>query len=175
MRRRHSYRIPIGFLVGIIYLWIADPSPLSFTIGAVCMVCGEAVRILSAGTLAKYEGVTQTGIYTFTRNPLYIGSFIIGTGACVMGRNLVFSIIFYFLFFSFYLLTIRKEERFLIKKYGEEYRRYCAEVPRFIPNQFNLRTILDTVTISRAITNGEHLTVLGILCVWIIIAIKMMW
>ena len=172
MRRKRSYRVQLGFLVGALYLWIAEPSPESFIIGAVCMVLGETLRIVSAGTLVKYDGVTRDGIYTYTRNPLYIGSFLIGTGACIMGKNFEFTLLFLLLFFYFYTRTIAREERFLSQRYGKDYLQYISEVPRFIPNHFSIRTVLSSVHISQAIRNREHLTILGIFALLVIMIVK---
>jgi len=159
MRVKKSYRVPLGFLIGILYFWRADPSLRSFIIGAAVMVLGELIRFVSAGTLIKYEGVTRNGIYAYTRNPLYIGSFLIGTGACVMGRDPAFTVLFFVLFLFVYSRVILREELYLAGRYGEEYQRYLREVPRIFPRRFSLRMVFGETALFLAVKNRELLTV----------------
>ena len=175
MKLRKSFRIPIGFLIGAVYIVRADPSWKTFCIGAVIMIFGEFVRFVSAGTLIKFEGVTRNGIYAYTRNPLYIGSFFIGTGACIIGRDVLITLIFVMSYPLIYMSVIRREEQFLINRYGNDYLFYTREVPRIIPRRFNLREVLGETAPFLAVKNRELLTVGGIAAVWIIMVIKLVY
>ncbi len=171
--KRNTYRIPLGFLAGAVYIIRAEPSFGSFLVGAAFMVFGEFIRFVSAGTLIKFEGVTRNGIYAYIRNPLYIGSFFIGTGACIMGRDMVFIVLFLIVYPLVYARTIKREERYLKGRYGEDYERYICEVPGIIPKRFNLREILSETAPFLAMKNREYLTLWGITAVWVIMAMKM--
>jgi len=77
----------------------------------------------------------RSGFYNYMRHPLYTFSMIILLTSPIMTQNLVyitFCIGFYFYTGSFF------EERGLIKRFGDEYRTYQKEVPRFIPNLFHI-------------------------------------
>jgi protein-S-isoprenylcysteine O-methyltransferase Ste14 len=76
------------------------------------------------------------GFYRWTRNPMYIGGFLILAGEALL---------YYFWPLFIYLLAISivvnlfvlyYEEPTLRKKFGRAYERYCKEVPRWIP-KFN--------------------------------------
>lgn len=77
----------------------------------------------------------RSGFYRYMRHPLYTFSMIILLASPVMTRNLAYIIIcvgIYFFIGSIY------EERGLVKRFGESYRAYQKEVPRFIPNLFHI-------------------------------------
>jgi protein-S-isoprenylcysteine O-methyltransferase Ste14 len=173
MKFRKSWRIPLGFLAGVLFIWRADPSAVWFLTGAVLMVLGEAIRFISAGTLVKFEGVTDTGIYAYTRNPLYIGSFLIGLGACAMGHDRTFMLLFLLLYPLYYAGVIRREERFLIKRYGADYQRYTETVPRLLPRRFGLSHILEHSAPFLSVKNRELKTVVGIAVIWAVMAVKL--
>jgi len=171
--KRNTYRIPFGFLAGAIYIIRARPSFASFLCGVVVMLFGECIRFVSSGTLIKFEGVTRNGIYAYVRNPLYIGSFFIGTGACIMGRDPVFAVLFLVAYPLIYYRIIRREEGYLVRRYGDDYRRYLREVPGIVPRGFSLREVLGETAPFLAMKNREYLTVTGIIAVWGIMALKM--
>ncbi len=175
MKLRKSFRIPIGFLAGAIFLWRADPSFRSFVIGALIMMFGECIRFISAGTLIKFEGVTRNGIYAFTRNPLYAGSFLMGIGACVTGRDLIFSAIFLVLFPILYLRVILREESWLVGRHGAGYAAYLNEVPRFVPRRFDIGEVLRGFSLFLAMKNREPRTVLGLFIVLLALAAKLVF
>lgn len=176
LRNKKSWRIPLGFFTAIWFVFAAEPSPFSFAVGAVIMAFGEAIRFLSAGTLKKYKGfVVRNGIYAYTRNPLYIGSFLIGTGACIIGRDPLFTLVFLAAFTTLYSKVIAREEKFLAEQYGDEYQNYVDEVPRYIPRTFNLAAALRDSTVEQALNHKEYEAVLGILGIWAIMAVKMIW
>jgi len=173
--KKKSLRMPIGFLAGILFIWRAKPTLASFIIGMLLIFFGELIRFVSSGTLKKFEGVTRNGIYAYTRNPLYIGSFILGIGACIMSRNLLFSVVFFVFFIILYRRVILQEEKYLVGRYGEDYVRYLGEVSRILPRKLNLRCIFRETSPARAIKNKEGKTLLGITFVLLIMIIKIIY
>ena len=171
---KNTYRIPIGFAAGAAFLYLADPTPLSFALGLALMILGETVRFVSAGTLIKYEGVTRNGIYALTRNPLYIGSFLIGAGACAMGRDPWFDLFFAVAFPVVYWRIVKREEAFLLSRYGDDYARYLREVPRFWPREFRIREAFGESSAFLAVKNGELKAVAGILFVSAVMVYKIL-
>ena len=173
MKFRKSLRVPIGFLAGILFIWRAEPSLISFAIGTMFIFLGELIRFVSSGTLKKYEGVTRNGIYAYTRNPLYIGSFLLGTGACIMSNDVLFSAVFFSFFFNLYGRVILREEKYLIGRCGDDYLRYLEEVPKIFPHKLNFKFIFSETSPARAFKNQEGKTLLGIALVLIIMITKM--
>jgi len=162
----------MGFIFAALFIWQADPTPVSFLLGAAIMIFGEAVRFISAGTLVKFEGVTDTGIYSAVRNPLYVGSFLVGAGALVMGRNIVFTILFLILYPAVYWYIIRREERYLVGRYGDEYLRYLDTVPRIVPRRLPLGEIFSRTAPFLAVKNRELKAVTGVLAIWGVMLVK---
>jgi protein-S-isoprenylcysteine O-methyltransferase Ste14 len=173
--KKKSLRMPIGFLAGFWFLWAADPTLQSFITGTLIMVLGETIRFVSSGTLRKFEGVTRNGMYRYTRNPLYIGSFVLGTGACIMGRDILFTAVFFIFFLLLYSRVILREEKYLVGRYGEDYVNYLAEVPRIIPRSLNLKYIMENTSPKLAIKNKEGKTLLGIAAILLIMLIKLIF
>lgn len=75
-----------------------------------------------------------SGLYAYTRNPMFIGGFFVLEGFGVLLGLL--SLIFIFapllmLFYAFYVKAV--EEKELEMKFSEDYREYKRKVPMFIP------------------------------------------
>lgn len=80
----------------------------------------------------KTTALVTTGIYRFTRNPMYLGIlcvligvfFYFGTWLNILGL----------LFFVWYMtqFQIRREEKILSKIYGEAYVAYCKKTRRWL-------------------------------------------
>ncbi len=173
-KKRSSFRVPAGFLGGLIFIILASPTPASIITGSVIMIFGEAVRLISAGTLVKAKELTVCGIYACVRNPLYLGSFLLGTGASVISRSIIFSILFFGGFAAIYIPVIRREERFLEETYGEDYKNYCLKVRRLIPGTPENAHLFDPFSMKQVFKNHEHHAVIGMLAVIIISLVKMM-
>ncbi len=72
------------------------------------------------------------GIFSKSRNPMYIGMFLflLGTAVCFMN---LFSLITPFIFLTAVnLIFIQKEEKMMAEKFGDEYLRYKSRVKRWI-------------------------------------------
>src|SRR5512146_1185990 len=82
-------RVPLGFVAGIVALWLAHPTWMSLALGAPLASLGEALRVWASGHLEKGREVTKSGPYRLTGHPLYLGSSIIGIGFAVAAHSLV--------------------------------------------------------------------------------------
>ena len=91
------------------------------------------MRAWSTGHLRKNDALAVTGPYAYTRNPLYLGSFLIGVGFTIASGRFVLGIIFAALFLGIYVPVMRVESATLAELFGERYQRYLKAVPLFLP------------------------------------------
>ncbi len=125
-------RVPLGFAFALLYFWLARPTWRSIAVGAVLIVPGLLIRTLASGHVRKNEALATSGPYAYTRNPLYLGSLLIGIGFAVAARSWWIGIALVAMFFAIYLPVIRSEEAFLQEKFPE-FEDYARRVPRMWP------------------------------------------
>ena len=70
------------------------------------------------------------GPYQYTRNPLYIADTFIFIGFAFLGNSLLLFVLMVTLVLTILLLPL-VEEPWLLEQYGEPYRNYVKQVPRF--------------------------------------------
>ncbi len=135
-----------AFFVAI--LFIASPTPGGIALGIPFVLAGQGVRFWAAGTIGRYRGekvsargLVTWGPYALCRNPLYVGNFLIGLGWSAMASFYVVPIYAAVFFVVYFVGIIPLEENFLSVTFGEEYSRYRARVPGFIPRQPQTRTL----------------------------------
>lgn len=128
-----KYRSSIGFFCVIVLLFLSKPSPLSISIGFILMMAGVAFRAWAAGHIDKNRKLAREGPYALTRNPLYFGNLILGTGVAVSGNNAcAYSIFaFYYLFFFTFLILVEKKR--MQGKFGSEYNEWAELTNLFFP------------------------------------------
>lgn len=80
----------------------------------------------------RSSSLVDTGIYRFTRNPMYLGFLVILTGWAVYLGNLLPFVVLpaYVLYLGKY--QIEPEERLLAAKFGSRYEAYRRKVRRWI-------------------------------------------
>ncbi len=132
-------RLKTVWLLIIPFLWLAQPTLKTLTIGAALAVVGLAIRAAAAGFIHKEDSLTTTGPYAFTRNPLYLGSFFLGLGVTYAGGRWEFVAVFALFFALVYTATIRGEATLLRDKYPEAYPEYADNVPLFLPRPIPYR------------------------------------
>ncbi len=76
--------------------------------------------------------LVKTGIYRWSRNPQYIGWFFILFGVSLAGRSSLALLLSSVGALLFHFYTIRMEEPYLERIFGEEYVLYRATTPRHI-------------------------------------------
>ncbi len=121
------------WLLVLPFLWFSRPTPTLLVVGVTLAALGLCLRGWSAGTIHKDESLTTTGPYAFTRNPLYLGSFLIGAGVSVSGGHWIWPAAFLLFFGVVYSRTIIGEDHHLAELFGERYREYASRVPPFLP------------------------------------------
>jgi protein-S-isoprenylcysteine O-methyltransferase Ste14 len=125
-------RVPLGFAFAILYFWLARPTWRSLAIGAVLIIPGLFIRALASGHVRKNEALATSGPYAYTRNPLYLGSMLIGIGFALAARSWWIGVVLVVMFFAIYLPVIRSEEAFLRERFPE-FQEYAKHVPRMLP------------------------------------------
>lgn len=125
-------RVPLGFLFAVFYFWLARPTWRSIALGAIVIVPGLLIRALASGHVRKNESLATSGPYAYTRNPLYLGSLLIGVGFAMAARSWWVGIALVVMFFAIYLPVIRDEETFLRRTFPE-FEEYAQRVPRMLP------------------------------------------
>src|SRR5258706_12863252 len=118
------WRVPLGFLCAAIFFLLSRPRPLTLVIGGAIAVPGLVLRAWATGHLRKNDAQAVTGPYAYTRNPLYLGSFLIGVGFTIASGKFVLVFLFAALFLGIYVPVIRIELETLAQTFGENYREY---------------------------------------------------
>lgn len=136
---RNRSWIPVPFLV-VPLLAPGDMSAVNWTLGAMLVAAGEAVRIAgvaAAGTVTRrrsreVQRLVTYGMFAWVRNPLYVGNFLIWMGFTVVSGVYWFLPVAALLFALEYTLIVRYEEGVLESIFGSEYLAYKRRTPRWL-------------------------------------------
>ena len=167
------WRVPVGFAAGAVYLVFSQPTPRSLLVGGAVALVGLLLRAWAAGCLDKNRDLATAGPYAYTRNPLYLGSALMGAGFALAAGSWLIAGVFAGVFLLIYWPVIRREEAFLRSQFGDRYERYAAAVPLFLPSPFVAQ--LDSLKFSRQhyIENREYEAALGYAAALVFLALKM--
>jgi len=127
----HRITLSIAFTVPALYF--IRPTAESMLYGLPFIILGEAVRIWASGHIHKMREVTRTGPYAMCRHPLYLGHFLITLGFLLAAHNIWLLPAGIAVFLLIFMPTMQREESMLTETFGDNYRQYAAEVPRFFP------------------------------------------
>lgn len=127
------FRVTAGFVLAPLLLIAARPTRLSLLIGALIAVTGLVIRAWASGYLKKNQELTVTGPYARTRNPLYFGTFILGTGVAVASGAWWFTILFAALYLLIYVPVMSAEAETMHNLFPDDYGDYSQQVPLFLP------------------------------------------
>lgn len=112
------------------------PAELSEFLGYALLVAATLWRIwclvFIGGT--KDGELATSGPYSVVRNPLYVGNFLGALGLGFAVELPYLAALLALVFAALYPTVVRNEEARLAARFGERYRRYCATVPRWVPD-----------------------------------------
>ena len=78
-----------------------------------------------------FDGLVTTGVFAFTRNPIYVAFGCVLTGQFLVFPNWILLVYLAAGIWLFHRQVLREEE-FLRKQYGQEYEGYCNRVRRYL-------------------------------------------
>ena len=127
--------------------------------GFMILLKGILFRMSARGHKKKYskqsDQLVTTGIYAMTRNPMYLGTFLVSIGCILIIWPWWCVFLYAGLFYLRFNREIIQEEVFLKEKFGVSYEEYCQKTSRIFPspakafavktkNIFNLKEAFST-------------------------------
>ena len=132
----------VGLILSHFIPSFALPKSIAGSLGAVLSITGiliiraAATNFVKRKTTVNPGGVTTTivsdGVFKYTRNPMYLSLTFIYIGVSTMMNAWVGLLLLIPLLFIVQKGIIEREERYLERKFGEEYLNYKARVRRWI-------------------------------------------
>ena len=111
-------------------------------LGIAFRIAGVAVLLMSYGSMAAARTtidpsehsskVVTSGLYAYSRNPIYLGWFLLIAGIGFRNASLLVLVIAVTMVLLLYRAVIVEEEAYLEKRFGDEYLRYKKSVRRWL-------------------------------------------
>jgi protein-S-isoprenylcysteine O-methyltransferase Ste14 len=110
-------------------------------ISTILVIAGVLLRAWAAGCAGNHTRTSNieagklatNGPYAFVRNPIYLGSIVLGVGMVGIVGDWRLSPLCFGTFAALYFVIIPAEEEFLQREYPLEYKVYCRNVRRLLP------------------------------------------
>jgi protein-S-isoprenylcysteine O-methyltransferase Ste14 len=133
-------------------LWISDmvfgysnflneyvPSVVKLPIGILLLIisgymAGTGLYIVF-GKKAQSQSVINRGIFSFVRHPIYLSEIILYLGLLIIHISLAAACIWVIAIFFLHYIS-RYEEKLLLARFGDEYKKYMKEVPMWFPRLY---------------------------------------
>ena len=167
-------RVPLSFACAALFLLFARPRPATLLVGVTVSVFGLLLRAWAAGHIRKNSALATSGPYAYTRNPLYLGNFLLGLGFTIGSGWWPLGILFAMLFLGIYLPVMRVESETLVQLFGESYQSYARGVPLFLPRLTAYRTGDGKTEFDSSLymRYREYRAALGLLVAWSLLVFK---
>ena len=169
-------RVPMGFLVAAVYLWLARPTWITLALSLAAVLPGLWLRAYAAGYVKKNAELTTTGPYAYTRNPLYLGSMLIAFGFGAAAGNWILLAVLVVLFAAIYIPTIQGEERYL-RAHFRAFESYARRVPRLLPRLTPAATSARPALFSkeRYLHHREYNASMGAGAIYLVLALRLVF
>lgn len=145
---------------------------LYWALGLTLISLGQVIRALTIGLVyiirggrkgrIYAQGLVSEGIYAHSRNPMYVGNILIVLGFAFVADTWPFFLIGIPLFLLIYWSITKAEESYLLKEFGDAYRAYMRNVPRFLPRLKNLTLTVRSMRFRwKKLVSSEYGTTFG--------------
>lgn len=125
-------RVTSGFILVIAFAWLSQPDVRSLCIGLPVSGLGLLLRAWATGHLEKNTRLTESGPYSYVRNPLYLGTLLVAAGFAIASRRWLLGALFAAVFLLIYLPVIELEEQHL-RSLFPNFANYAKRVPPLWP------------------------------------------
>ena len=159
------YRVPLmaiatvavaGFIHNIQFFWYGVP----------VSILGELIQMWAGSQLHKDQHFTISGPYSYVRNPMYIGRFVLGLGIFIMTKNPYLIAGYIVLFAAYAHMRVNREESRLKVIFAPDYQHYCTEIRRWLPSlKPYSRSESKNASWAQVCVNHEQINMLGLLIV----------
>jgi protein-S-isoprenylcysteine O-methyltransferase Ste14 len=101
--------------------------------GLVIYLVGMMLTLIAGTSLdsTPLDQPATDGLYRFSRNPIYLGCFLIYLGIGIACASWLF-LLLTTIWIALYNILIAPEEQWCLEKYGDEYRDYMKRTPKWI-------------------------------------------
>ncbi len=172
----YRWRVRASFFCLVLAIILSRPTLYSFLGGMGLCLLALILRTWASGHIMKEKELAISGPYQFTRNPLYLANFIIGTSVVVASYSWWVLGIFIAYFLIFYSVALKREREKMKELFPSEYEKYKNRVPFFLPslknssssnkNKFSWRTYKK---------NKEYRALFGAVAFWLIMGAKLIF
>jgi protein-S-isoprenylcysteine O-methyltransferase Ste14 len=120
-------------------IWMQVPGAAAILLGAAGVLsCGAMLSRLGIGTMSGRDRLLPneflvSGPFRFTRNPMSLAGVTLLVGIALWNRSTLALGVALVAFALMHLWVIRVEEPGLERRFGDGYREYKRQVPRWIP------------------------------------------
>src|SRR5262245_1428577 len=138
-RNRSWLPVPLG-VAAVVFVPPTIDWHLVYT-GAIFIIAGEALRlwavrhigVVSRTRTTRLGPLVTSGPYAHTRNPLYVGNWLLWTGFA-LGSSLRWMVPLSWAVFAVqHIFVVQWEEQLLAQRYPASYGRYAGIVSRWLP------------------------------------------
>lgn len=147
MKRLTKLRFVLVYPLVVVLFLVARTTERQLHLGLVALGLGVTLRFWANGYVG-HRKVNETsasrgdkkigqlitgGPYAYVRHPLYVGSFLIGLGFCIIVGQPLVGVLALGGLLLVYHRKMTQEESTLLHEWREEFLQYQREVPRIIP------------------------------------------
>lgn len=123
----------VAIFLYMFFLKVKAMPPILFYAGAVVYAVGTILLAVSVINFAapSESGINQKGIYGLSRNPMYVAYFVFFIGCVLLTQSsALFAFVLVFQIAAHWIIL--SEERWCVRKFGNEYLQYMERVRRYI-------------------------------------------
>ena len=167
-------RVRAGLFLAVAVIVLARPTWASILVGILISFFGLAIRAWASGHLRKEKTLAVSGPYRYSRNPLYLGNFLLGIGIAAGARSWWVAGLCIAYYAAFYPMIIRRERERMRALFPQQYDEYGKKVPLFFPSPKKHLPARGRFRWTLYKRNREYRALLGTILVWLILAVKLL-
>ena len=165
-------RVFSGFVIAVVFLVFSRPTPPPLAAGLAIAAIGVLLRAWACGHLRKSSELDVSGPYAYTRNPLYLGTFIIALGFGVASGSWWLFLLIAAYVGSIYFPVMNVEAVVLKERLGSEYIDYADNVPLLFPRLTAWKKSDRRFDFQLYLKNGEYNAVIGFAVASVFLVLK---